>query len=139
MDINTVVIKPTMAIPVGFALAVARRVMPPVVKFGSPVQRSKKENESLWHIPVTIQLSYKVGPTSLGDCAFYLDKYEGRGRVDKIALMVGDAAFTSVSERAHLVIDRVFLVPIAWRSEESDGDMNGYITDTRYFNFKERF
>ena len=112
--------------------------MPPVVVFGSPVQRSKEEAESLWHIPATLHRSYRVGPTTLDDCAFYLDEYEGNECVISMPLMVGDVSFTSLQERVQLVTDRVFLVPVAWRSEK-DGDMCGYITDTRYFIHKKRF
>lgn len=111
--------------------------MPTIVVFGSPVQRWKKEGESLWHIPVTIRPWLKFGPAGIDDCAFYLDEYEKGEIVDKISLAVGDAAFQNVSERVQLVKDRVFLIPVAWRSE-SDESMNGHITDTRFFGKGER-
>jgi hypothetical protein len=109
--------------------------MPPIVEFGSPVQRAKSnEKESFWHIPVTIypRLWKKFGPATLYNCAFYLEEYDGDAPRERIRLYVGDWAFENPVEIGHLEEGKVLLIPVVWRSEEK-GEGNAYIADSRFF------
>lgn len=113
--------------------------MPPIINFGSPVQRSKNEKESLWQVPVVIypRILRKIGPATLPGCFFYLDAYEGDKCTNRILLSVGDVAFSNPTPLGNLIAGEVALVPIAWRSEEI-GEKCGFIADRRFFEKKER-
>jgi hypothetical protein len=129
----------SLSVPAGPLISLGRWILPPVINFGSPVQRSKNEQESFWHISVTIRprLFKRIGPAVLFNCQFYLHEYEGNVCINKILLSVGDAAFVNPSLQGNLIAGEVTLVPIAWRSEVEGGG-NGYIADTRFFEKKER-
>ena len=98
--------------------------------FGSPVQRSKNEAESFWHVPVTLRRRWKIGPGDLPGCIAYLDSYEKDSVAVRIRLCWNGAVFSKAGERGNLTIHETLLVPIAWRQEGDD--LNGYITDTRH-------
>lgn len=123
-----------VALPIGPLWAVARWVMPPIIRFGSPVQRSKKETESYWHIPITIERLVwdAIGPAALSGCRVYLDIYEGTSCNNKLRMCWGDAVFGKTTETSGLRRGEVILVPIAWRSEDRGGP--AIFTDQHYLN-----
>lgn len=129
----------SISVPAGLLISIGRKILPPVINFGSPVQRSKKERESFWHIPVMIQprLFKTIGPATLYNCEFYLHEYDETTRRDGIRLYVGDWGFEQPGTVGNLTAGKVLLVPVAWRSEEQ-GEGNGYIADSRFFVKDER-
>lgn len=107
------------------------------VSFGAPVQRAKEdqENESFWHIPVTLHSDPEnKGRDILPGCEFYLNEYNPQGTItNQIPLMIGDAAFDNeFVKQKDLVRGKTYLVPVAWRFEQ-EKTKQGYITDTRFF------
>lgn len=113
--------------------------MPPVIDFGSPVQRQKDEADCHYHIPIKIYpcLLKKIGPATLGGCWVFMDRYNGSNLIDRIRLCWGDAAFESTREEVALRKEHVVLVPIVFRSEK-DNERRAFITDSRYFLKNER-
>lgn len=112
--------------------------MPPVIDFGSPVQRQKDEAECHYHVPIKIFPRLKIGPATLGGCWIYMDRYEGDEIIDKIRLCWGDTAFEPVSNATALINGQVALVPIVWRSENNN-ERRAFITDMRFFDKKEKY
>jgi hypothetical protein len=108
-----------------------RKSLPPIVVFGSPVQRAKEEDESYWHIPVTLRRRGRIGPGKLAHCRVFLDEYQQGRVVHKIQMAWGDAVFKSTAEYATLTTDEVLLVPIAFRTETGN-DRSGYIASLKY-------
>jgi hypothetical protein len=105
--------------------------MPPVIRFHSPAQRSKDEAISFWHIPISIERRFKIGPGILPGCRVYLDRFEGGIVSNRILLQWGDACFGGqVGERATLTVHEILLVPICRRSE-NDESGEAYIADSR--------
>jgi hypothetical protein len=108
------------------------------VCFGAPVQRWKRdETISHWCVPIKIDVG-KIKDSNSEKrylCQLYLDGYSdgksSKGK-DGIELCVGDVGLGKVTEEVNLGVGRVYLIPVAWRSEEG-GDRNGYITDGRFF------
>jgi hypothetical protein len=121
----------TLSIPAQWLL----KLMPPVIQFGSPVQRSKAENQGWWHVPVTVMPRWRIGPAILPNASAFLDLYEGETRTRRLNMKWGDAAF-QVSEKFRdfvaLERGRVFLVPVALRREAPDA-LQAYITDRGFF------
>lgn len=114
-----------------------RWLSPPLVSFGSPVQRSKDETQSFWHVPISLKrlfgidhpIRVRLGSGQLPNCRAYCDIYDGDRIRESIRLMWGDAVFSKAGETATLLVGETLLVPVAWRRE---GDANAYICDTRY-------
>lgn len=121
----------TVSVPAGVLMSLCQKILPPVVVFGSPVQREKNEANSYWHIPVQIKRRWKIGPSTLPRCQAFLDRYQGDSPVDKIRMAWGDKVFGNTVETVTLVVGEVLLVPIACRSEEGD-DRRGYISSLSY-------
>lgn len=126
----------------GLMNSILLKLMPPVIDFGSPVQRANpdKEHESHWHVPITIRPSVPlIGPKDLSACEVYLDHYEV-GQDNREHLMRwGDLQFESQPRRiADLRHGHFELVPIAWRSELGGGG-DGYITDAAFSLEERRF
>ena len=123
----------TVAVPIGWLAFLGLKLMPPSIHFCSPVQRSKSESESFWHVPIRVfpKLFGWVGPRTITGCDVYLDLYRGGACTEKIRLGWGDAPFGAFSPRENVSGGYVWLVPVAWRSEIGD-DRKGYFTDTRF-------
>jgi len=128
-----------IGVPVGLLTSLAVRLMPPVVEFGAPVQRGRREEESFWHIPVTIhpRIFRRIGPAALYEVEIYLDEYRGEEVINKIRLCWGDAKFENPTTTTFLRRGDIKLVPVVIREEE-ESDGSAYVTDIRYFEHRER-
>jgi hypothetical protein len=135
----------TLHPPISPLLAVAVRLMPPAIEWGSPVQRAKGEGESFWHIPVNIhpgrrwaEWPRKFGPATVHACEVHLEKFDGDAPAN-FQLCWGDAFF--VGEKATPVTTlrrgHPALIPIACRSEREDGS-RAYWAEQRMFSRGER-
>ena len=123
----------TIAVPIGWLATLGIWIMPPRIRFGSPVQRGKAAGESFWHIPIEIcpWLFGHIGPAKISPCQIYLDRFVGGQIADKIRLGWGDMHFEEPRLEEMLKSGRPLLVPIAWRSEAGD-DRNAYWADLNF-------
>lgn len=124
---------PSFTVPTAGLLSwLVFRLLPPIVEFGSPVQRATNLDESLWHVPVKVfpRLGRRIGPTDIPRCKAYLDLYEGGRCKDKIRLCWGDQTFDELGDYEQLRGRHVSLLPVAWRTEAGN-DRNGYFVDVR--------
>lgn len=126
--------EPSVALPL---MGLFRLLLPPVFVFGSPVQRSKNETCSYWHVPIGIRRRFKIGPGVFPRAGVFLDRYEGRTVVERIKLSWGDAVFSDTGDTATLMSDEgPILVPVAIRHEGDD--RNGYLVDIRHVRGREK-
>jgi hypothetical protein len=128
----------SVQIPAGVVMGLYRHFLPPIVVFGSPVQRCKNETESWWHIPVTLRRKWGIGAPSLpSGCQVYLDRHSDEGGFNEaIRMRWGDAIFSETGDTATLVVGEPLLVPIVFRQENNEG--KAYITDARYLLGKDK-
>ncbi len=126
----------TVAVPAGPLTWLVSNMCPPIIEFGSPVQRSKNEQESMWHVPIKLRRRIwgKIGPATLSLCRVFLDQYDGDKKTRSIRLCLGDTITFEMPKEETLLTRRVVLVPVAFRSEAGD-DLDAYFLDMRYFQY----
>lgn len=109
--------------------------MPPIVEFGSPVQRAKTRGQSFWHVPIKIypRVFKRVGPATLSHCRVYLDLYRGDDIANKIRLGFGDMYTDQPKKEETLQAGRPLLIPVVSRSEDSN-DGRATIADLAFHN-----
>jgi hypothetical protein len=122
----------SVSLPAGWLLSIGLKFMPPIVSFGSPVQRSKSESESWWHVPISIRPKFKIGPNQIPGCRVYVQLFDGDRLRGEFKMHWGDTHFETPKEAVTLVAGETVLVPITWRTENND-DRNAYLTDAEYF------
>lgn len=121
---------------IGFGMGLIRMILPPRLVFGSPVQRSKDEAISFWHIPIAIKSRLPFAPSSMANCKLYFDRIEDKMVVDRIRLLWGDAVFARLGEVANFSPHDILLAPIVMRKEGNDN--RGYIVDRRHLEGRQQ-
>ena len=122
----------SIQMPAGMLVWLGVKLMPPIIHFGSPVQRGKVEAESFWHIPISIKGRFwNIGPATLPGCRIFVDRYEADSKKEAIRMGWGDMTTEQPRQEELLRKHVVSLVPVAWRAEMGN-DRDGYFTDTRF-------
>ena len=106
--------------PLGMLAGLRRKLMPPIIKFGSPAQRAKVQRELFWHVPVTLHPRWRIGPAEVPLCNVLLDIYEDGRRRNSLQMSWGDMLFVDPQCLEHLRANHVSLVPHCWRDRENE-------------------